>query len=117
MRDRQIVRVKSPKLRTFRNNMRRMWLSLILNQDHKMRFIQETLIDHSGKGPLFKTKDHVKKYMGLKYSMVEAKRMGNYSICLCPICMSHEEDMIWDAYSETWYCESCYNHLYSDIKE
>lgn len=88
-----------------------MWLSLIVNQEHKMSIKQESLIDHSG-GPLFKTKEHVKQYMNLSYSMKEAKRIGNYSICICSICLSHEEDMIWDAYSETWYCEQCYNQIY-----
>ena len=77
MRDKRIIRVKSPKLKQFRNNLRKMWLSLIVNQDHNLRIKQETLVDHSG-GPLFKTKEHIKEYMNLKYSMKEAKRMGNY---------------------------------------
>lgn len=111
MKNGRIIRVKTPRLRKFRNNLRRMWLSLIVNQDHKMSIKQETLVDHSG-GPLFKTEDQVRQYMNLKYSMVEMKRMGNYSICICPICLSYEEDMIWDIYSETWYCESCYNQIF-----
>jgi len=111
MRDKRIIRIRNPTLRQFRNNLRKLWLSLILNRNYQMKIKQEDLVNHSG-GPFFRTKDHVEQYMNLKYSMVEAKRMGNYSICICPICFSHEEDMIWDSFSETWYCVLCHYKIY-----
>jgi len=115
-KDGKIVQVKNAKLRRFRNNLRRMWLSLIVKERNAMNIVQDLLVDNSGKGPLFKTDTHVKKYMDLKYSIVEMKRMGEYSICLCPVCLNHEEDMIWNAYSETWYCEACYRAIFEVSK-
>ncbi len=93
-----------------------MWLSFILNQNHKMRITQKALVNHSG-GPPFKSKDILKQYIDFDFSIIEAKRVGNSSICLCPICFSFEEDMIWDAYSETWYCEGCYSQIYNELNE
>ena len=115
MKDRRIIRVKTSELTEFRNNLRKMWLSIILNQSQKIRTEQEALVNNSG-GPLFKSKDHLKQYMNFAYSIIEIKRIGYYSICLCPICLSNEEDMIWDAYSETWYCENCYTQIYRTSK-
>lgn len=89
-----------------------MWLSLVVDRDNKMGIVQNALTDNSGKGPLFKSNDHIIKYMNLKYSMVEVKRMGNYSICLCPVCLDYDKDMIWNRFSETWYCEGCYNKIF-----
>ncbi|MFX1497427.1 MAG: leucine-rich repeat domain-containing protein [Promethearchaeota archaeon] len=112
----RILRARDPKLRKFRNSLRRMWLSLIINQDQKIKIKQESLIDHS-EGSIFKIKDKIKEYMKLKFSNVEMKRLINYSICLCPICLRYEEDMIWDSYSEAWYCENCYNQITSPITD
>ena len=48
------------------------------------------------------------------YSTKEIKRMANYSICLCPICLNNDRNMVWHQRSETWYCESCYDQLVAD---
>lgn len=111
----KLVQVKNEKFRIFRNNLRRMWLSLILKERNTINIMQDLLVDNSGKGPLFKTDGHIKQYMNLKYSFVEMKRMGEYSICLCPVCLSHEKDMIWNSYSETWYCEACYRAIFKNL--
>ena len=114
IKDGRIIRLKNSKLRIFRNNLRRMWLSLVVDRDNKMGIVPNALTDNSGKEPLFKNNDHILTYMNLKYSMVEVKRMGNCSICLCPVCLNYNKDMIWNSFSETWYCEGCYNKIFGN---
>lgn len=118
VREGRVVKVVSPKLRKFRNNLRNIWLSLVVSQDNKMKIKLSSLQDLSGMGPIFKTKSHLKQFMEIRYTNIEAKRIANYSICLCSICLEYDRDMVWHQYSETWYCESCYNQLVtSEIPE
>lgn len=102
LREGRVVKVVNPKLRKFRNNLRSVWLFFNLSQRNRQR-IKRELRDLSGNksfsdGSLYRSK-------------IEAKRIANYSICLCPICSKDDRDMIWHQYSETWYCESCYYQL------
>lgn len=99
-----IVQVKNAKLRNFRNNLRRMWLYLVARQDDaiNIKSYSESYIRFSSYAD-----EKLKEYIS---------RVNKFSICICPTCLNYKNNMVWNALSETWYCEVCYQTIFKNVK-
>ena len=114
MKDKRIVRVKNPKLRKIRNEMRELLLQARdadLNKiTHEMELMEfdkddnRITIDELAPSQL----ERFRRLQQMKY---ENREIGRKSICLCYNCGKSDQDMYYNHPYRAWFCVGCVDFL------
>ena len=95
MKKYRLVKVRNPRLRFIRHNLRRFLLYLSYEKTGEILKAMEGLGSYHEKAPL-------------RSKLDEIKRVRNRAPLICQGCGSKSLDIIYLVGAEEWYCEFCY---------
>ena len=103
MRKKRTIRLKDPKLRKVRYELR-----TLLVREADNRIISKV----KEKGDLRRsTEFSFEKYDELYQQEIKLRKLLEASIYVCPVCRDREKDHIFNPNNQRWYCEKCYEIL------
>ncbi len=106
MKRKKTIKIKDPKLRRFRNNLRLVLLKAVSDKWYLIRKeIQELEYEEDGTPRNLVDRDEIHKLLEKRNKL---ERFRNDSICKCATCGVADKDMTFNPYIKAWYCVDCY---------
>lgn len=110
MKHKREVKIKNPRLRALRNNLREI---LYLEWDRRACEILDAKLDIWGSNRTVKKKNELHKELQVK--LEENNKLIMPSIIVCGWCHHRDKDTIYNSSNRQWFCPDCYNEHEEDI--
>ncbi|MBY9021350.1 MAG: hypothetical protein KGD67_09840 [Candidatus Lokiarchaeota archaeon] len=92
MKKKKTIKIRNPRLRTIRNNLRSVLIAFAVDK------VNEISSNYQ------RDKSKIRKIL-------------SRSICMCPSCSRSKEDMTFNLELKEWYCIECYKLVQYDYKQ
>jgi hypothetical protein len=107
-----VIRIKDPKLKKIRNNLRNLWLARARDDSRKLQeSVRKIKHDENGVYKKYLTAAEVEVVRRLNREINIISEMKDNSICKCRRCIRTDQDMTYNPHDGAWYCVECYDEM------
>ena len=105
MKDERKIVIRNERLRKIRNNLRKILIQAIWDEDEILRTYASLYPPPSELPP-----DELAELYYLEGTRHKLNRLKRRSICECTRCSNQESDMIYIEIHDEWYCVECHDN-------
>ena len=102
MKKERVIRIKTPKLREIRNNLR---LLLRLNLEERRKLLIEEV------EKLKDVSDTKERLIEKREQIFRLNEIILHSICKCRVCSSYQNNVVYTRLYDYWLCVECYRSV------